>query len=103
MSTTVGRAKLAITPECQNIAKSIKFSSLITIVVVLIAFVLLGAALIYNYVKKIPTGAEAAEKEAAKKKVISGLTIASLVVLGISLVVAIWEYAIVSKAADVCL
>lgn len=97
------RARAVITPECQNIAKSIKFSSLLTIFVVLVAVILLASALIYNYVKKIPTGTNAGEGEATKKKVVGGLTIASLVVLVISLLTSIWEYAVVAKAADTCI
>lgn len=103
MSSALGRAKSAITPECQNISKSVKFSALVVIVIVLVAFVLLAAAMIYNYTKKIPAGTNADAAEASKKKVISGLTIASLVVLGLSLLVSLWQYAIVSKAVDTCI
>lgn len=76
---------------------------MLTIIVVLVAVVLLSAALIYNYVKKIPAGNNAADGETAKKKVVSGLTISSLAVLVVSLLASIWEYAVVSKAADTCI
>jgi uncharacterized protein YpmB len=103
MSGVTGRIRSAATPECANLSKGVKFSSLIAIVVVLIAFVLLGSALIYNYTKKIPEGTEAAAADKKKKQIIGGLTIASVVALGVSLVVDIWQYVIVSKAVNQCL
>lgn len=84
----------------------------------MIAFVLLSAALIYNYVKKTNTPVAMAaggssgssggqgdshNAETTKKKVVNGLTIASLSVLLVSLLSSIWQYAIVSKAADTCI
>lgn len=103
MSGVGGRIRSAITPECANLSKGVKVSSLIAIVVVLIAFVLLGSALIYNYTKKIPEGSEAANADKKKKRIIGGLAIASVIALGISLVVDIWQYVIASKAVNQCL
>lgn len=103
MSSVVGRVRSAATPECSNLSRGVKFSSLITIVVVLVAFVLLGSALIYNYTKKVPDGNDAAATDKKKKQIIGGLTIASVVMLGVSLIVAIWQYVIVAKAMNQCL
>lgn len=79
---------------------------MITIVVCLIAFVLLGGATLYNYMRKPKTGADAAAiaaDETSKKKVVGGLTIASLVFLGISLLAGVWQYTIASKTINHCL
>lgn len=74
-------------------------SSLVTMIVVLIAFVLLGSAIGYNYMKKTANDTEADKK----KKVVGGLNISAVVVLGLALLAGIWDYSVVSKTVNNCL
>lgn len=77
-------------------------SSLVTMIVVLIAFILLGTAIGYNYMKKAGTTATDANDE-KKKKIVGALNISAVVVLGLALVAGIWEFSIVSKTINQCL
>lgn len=93
----------ALTPECGNLTRSIKWSSMIVIIVLLVAFILLIGAIIYNYVKKIPSDTNQKDNENKKKKIVGGMTIGSVVVLGIGLISSIWQYTAVSKTSKLCL
>lgn len=103
MSATVGRVRSSLTPECGNLSRSVKLSSLVNLVLGLLAFVMLGAALLYNYMKKIPSGDGSAAAETSKKKIVGNLTIAGLVTTGLQFVVSVWSYAIASKTINQCL
>lgn len=95
-----------ITPECANIGQSIKMSSTIVLVMVVIALILLVSAVIYNYVKKEDSNADAATKSKAeddKKKVIGALNITGIVLVFLTALSAIWELSVVSKAANRCI
>lgn len=93
----------ALTPECSNLTRSIKASSMLVIFVILAAFILLTAAVVYNYVKKIPTGTNQESEENKKKKVVGGMTIASIVILGVAVLSSIWQYTAVSRTSKLCL
>lgn len=99
MSTLPGRVKAALTPECSQLAQSIKISATALMVVIGIALILLVSAIVYNYVKKT-TGDEEDKK---KDKVISYMSIASTVMIGIGLLASIWQYATASRTAAACL
>lgn len=106
MSVNVGPANFlgrALTPECTGLTKSIKVSSAIVIVVIFIAFVLLTAAVVYNYVKQIKNDADKDSNDAKKKKLVGGMTISSIVVLGVALLSSIWQYTAVSRTSKLCL
>lgn len=109
MSATVGRLRSAATPECGNLSKSIKISSLITMIVILIAFVLLGTAIGYNYIKKTTTTkAGSTEQDTSmtddkKKKIVGALNISAVVVLGLALLSGVWEFSVVSRTVNNCL
>lgn len=94
----------SLTPECGNLTRSIKAVSALVIVVILIAFVFLTTAIVYNYVKKVKEDDKDKQATLDKKaKLVGGLTIASMVVLGVALLSAIWQYAAVSRTAKACL
>lgn len=103
MSSLSGRVRSAITPECSSLSRSIKYVSLISMIIVLVALVILVSGIIYNYMKKVPNGADAAAVEDKKKKVVGSVTITAAVVVALSLITSIWEYAVVSKTANQCL
>lgn len=93
-----------LTPECGTLARSIKASSAVVIVIILIAFVLLTTAVVYNYVKQIKDDDKDRQINQDKKaKLVGGMTIASMVMLGIALLSSIWQYTAVSRTAKACL
>lgn len=93
----------ALTPECSNLTRSIKSSSAVVIVIILISFILLTTAVIYNYLKQIKDGDDHDANQAKKSKLVGGLTIASMVIMGIGLLSSIWQYTAVSRTAKACL
>jgi len=106
MSTSAGinRMRNAITPECENLGKSIKVSALIVLIILIIVIILMVAAIVYNHMKQTVTDADRAEDEDKKKnKIIGGLSIGSVVVLAIGTLAGIWQYVVAAKVANVCL
>lgn len=99
MSTLPGRVKAALTPECSQLSQSIKLSATVLMVVIGLALILLVSAIIYNYVKKTTTP----EEDAKKDKMISYMSIASTVVIGVGLLTSIWQYSTASRTATACL
>lgn len=98
MSTLIGRARSLITPECTNLARGIRTSSMTIIVVVLIAFTILSGLLIYNYFIRDRTSTSK-----LIKSVVVGLDITCITFLGIALLASIWDNIIVSKTVKQCL
>lgn len=94
-----------ITPECVNIGKSIKLSAAIVLIMVVLAVILLIAAIVYNYVKKTESSDAdiQAANEAKKKKVVGALTITGAVITFLSGIAALWDFTVVSKAANRCI
>lgn len=93
----------SLTPECGNLTRSIKASSAVVIIIILIAFVLLTTAVVYNYVKQVKDDSDKQTNQDKKAKLVGGMTIASIVVLGIGLLSSIWQYTAVSRTAKACL
>lgn len=99
MSTLAGRAKAALTPECNQLSKSIKLSAITLMVVIGLALILLVVAIIYNHMKKTTS----TEEDSKKDKIISYMSIAATVVIGVGLLASMWQYSIASKTTAVCL
>lgn len=93
----------SLTPECGNLTRSIKASSAVVIIIILIAFVLLITAVVYNYVKQVKDDSERQANLDKKAKLVGGMTIGSMVMLGIALLSSIWQYTAVSRTAKACL
>lgn len=93
----------SLTPECGNLTRSIKASSAVVIIIILIAFVLLTTAVVYNYVKQVKDDANKQTNQDKKAKIVGGMTIATIVVLGVGLLSGIWQYTAVSRASKACL
>lgn len=94
-----------LTPECNNLGRSVKTSATLILVMIVIALVLLIAAIIYSYVKKLHT-TDASQMEAEeenKKKVVGILSITSSIVLAITTFVAIWQFNIAAKTVKICM
>lgn len=110
-STNLGRNGLLatatryITPECSNLSKSIKMSSMFSLILIILTLILLIAAIVYNYVKKTPVGSsvDASKDEDNKKKVIGGLVITSTVISALAAAISAWSFGIVGKAANTCI
>lgn len=97
--TTALMAKL--TPECNNLGRSIKTSATFVCVMVILALVLLVTAIIYSYVKKVDdTNADAS---ANKKKVVGGLSITASVVLAVTTFIALWQFNVAAKTVKICM
>lgn len=94
-----------ITPECINVGKAIKLSSTVVLVMVVIALILLISAIVYNYVKKTEsTDTDTqTENEDNKKKVVGALSITGTVIVFLSLLASVWDFSVVSKAANRCI
>lgn len=99
MSTLSGRAKAALTPECNQLSKSIKLSATVLLVVIGLGLILLVMATFYNYMKKTET----TEEDNKKEKLIGYLSIASTLIIGVDLLASMWQYSIASRTTAVCL
>lgn len=97
--TTALMAKL--TPECNNLGRSVKTSASVLCVMVILALVLLVTAIIYSYVKKVD--ATNTDANANKKKVVGGLSITASIVLAITTFVALWQFNVASKTMKICM
>lgn len=91
--------------ECSSLGRSVKLSSMLVLIFIVIAVVLLVAALIYNYSVKAATNdsSDASDKEKHKKAVIGGLTISSAVFAFLATFAAIWQLSVASKSVKLCL
>lgn len=103
MSSLSGRVRSAITPECNNLSRSIKNISMFNMILLFISLVVLLGAVLYNYLKKVPSGTDAGTVENKKKKVVGAATITSTVLLAISFLTSVWDYVIAAKTANQCL
>lgn len=122
MSTTSGlirTVRSAITPECNNLGRSIKTSSWLIVVFLAIAIILMLIAVIYNYKgtpkSTVPAttgagagagasgGTTATTDEDKKNKIVDSLSIAGMAFTVISLLISIWSASVVGKAANNCL
>lgn len=94
-----------ITPECQNLGRSIKLSSMVVLIMIIVAVILLVSAIIYNYMKKndAPDAETIHATDDTKKKVVGALTITSTVIIFITAFAAIWQMQIASKAVRMCI
>jgi len=100
-----------ITPQCENLHKTIKLASFITLALTSVVLVLLLAAIIYNYVLKNDTPAptlRAGEEtdtttEDKKKKIIGGLTISAAIIGLVSVLSSLWSAMIGAKTAKTCI
>lgn len=102
--------------ECPNLGKSIKFSSGLALIMVSIALLFLVASILYEYLKKVevisgglgpgeignapaPHGITATKK----RKVVGGLAITSAVILFLSMIISVYQFAISSKNVNNCI
>jgi hypothetical protein len=101
--------KTLITPECENLTKSLKWSSLFSLILLTISLILLFVAVIYNYVKKTTVNssgggqAPSQDEEEKKQKVIAGLSITSVISVSIAFLIKIWDFTIATKTVKTCL
>lgn len=89
-------------PDCENVARTIKMSGLVMILVVVINFIILAATIGWNYMKQVPANdtSGAANKKA---RMIGGLILAAGGLQIISLMVSVWQSTTISRAAKTCL
>lgn len=99
MSTLPGRGKAALTPECNQLLKSVKLSATVLVILIGLALLLLAAAIVYNYAKKT----EHTDQDDKKEKIIGYMSIAATVTIGVSLLASIWQYSVASRTSAVCL
>lgn len=94
-----------ITPECVNVGRSIKLTSIFSMCLVLVCLIFLISVIIYNYIKKTDsTDADIQkENEDKKRKVQGGILITTTVTLALTLLVSVWGVSVVSKAANRCI
>ncbi len=109
--STLNQARRYITPECSNMGASLTTSAIVEVFVLAIVFIMLIVAAVYAYQKdKTATTASDSSQGAAdtsktttnlmsadNQKKVKGILVASLVFLGIGLVVEIWNLAISGK------
>lgn len=86
-----------IMPECTNILKSVKVSSMVMIGLLLIAVVLLFGAVLYGWLYKPKAG-----DEDKKTKILNTLTISGSILSLISLLAAFWTMSVSSRAINLC-
>lgn len=115
MSAASGLARVrnVIIPECNNLGRTIKMSSWLVVISLLIALVMLIIAVIYTYVKKTSNSSNDGSStsqyavgdtdEDKKNKIIGGLSITGIVFVALSVFVAIWSATIAAKTTNTCL
>jgi len=93
-----------VTPECENLGRTIKSVSVLLIIFIVVTVVLLIVAISYNYMKKGATDADhAAEEEARKGKIIGGLSITGALTACISMIMSVWLTSVAGKMTAQCL
>lgn len=104
-----GRMRNALTPECENLSKSLKLTSLITLVLTSIATILLLVAIIYNYVKRskgttrADAGTSNSTDEEKTAKIVGALSISGSVAVALTFLLKIWDFTVAAKTAKTCL
>lgn len=93
------RIRGAITPECSNLSKSIKMTSLLSLIFIVICMIILVVAISFNYFKKVGTGFT----EDKKRSVLNGMLYGAAGVALISTLVSIWQYSVAAKTVKSCL
>lgn len=109
-ASRVTQPRIAPSAECQNMGPSVKFASLVLIILIFVTVAIMVATLIYNQMKTVnnsanptestETAAEASEK---KRKTVGYMTMSSTILGVITAIAAIWQFNSVSKAVKVCL
>jgi hypothetical protein len=128
MSTAPGtfttKISRALSPECDNLSKTVKMTSLISLVVLVIAFLLIVFALLYNYMQKPhsnpvisnPTATDRQQQQPAmedahdnntmtdkQQKLLHGMSIATSAAVVIDLIAKLWDYKVSAKTIKLCL
>nr|AHW98258.1 GrBNV_gp95-like protein [Nilaparvata lugens endogenous nudivirus] len=105
MSATPNRIHQLVTPECENLSKTIKLSSLGSLILISIVVILMFVVIIIQYMVKKKTSDPPQMLEEKKKTTtwISALSLASFVVAVLLLFVTMWDVTVVSKTTNNCL
>jgi len=105
MSTFASRGKLDKTAECKKLGnEKSKMSSTFTAVIVFTAILLIGTQMIYyNNVFNGNEEIKCGTKAYVFKKVIDGLSYASIIYLGIAILARIWSSMVMSKTVKECM
>jgi len=108
MSLNVGPRNVAsnalnrLAPECQKTNQSLKTSATIIVIMIVVVLILLVTAILYSYYKKVDGELDNDAMNDKKKKVVSGLTITSAVLLFLTSFVAVYQLSALSRSLRVC-